>query len=243
MGQINAALKNVSDTFQQGGGSVAGGDYQTLVRNLSPLFNSAEPDVRAAGWRIKNMLDQRAQSVMTQPQINDFNAANSQYRANKTLQSVAGSDGKFTPGDLYNETQLVSKNYGNSTGVLDRLAQTGNTVIQPTLDTGLGTVGRIGATGLGGAGVAGVSMAALQKALTLDLLTSGVGATALTGAGLLGNRILQGQNYSGGPRAIATSLRGGGPPTPGELQQALAVLRPVTRAAVSQSVQQQNATP
>jgi hypothetical protein len=233
MAQVNSLLKHVEDTFNNGGGSISGIDYQALVRSLGPLFGSDEPQLRGAGWRIKQLLDSRAQSVMTKPQIDDFAAANSQFRANKTLQAVAASDGKFTPGDLFKETQDVSKNYGNSPGALDRIAQTGNTVIQPTLTGELGTVGRVGSTALGGFGTMGAAMAAIQKLLTVDAMTTGgTGATIALGAGGA-NRGVQAMNYGGGPRAVATVARGGGPPAPSELQRALQLLRLPTMATVA----------
>jgi hypothetical protein len=243
--RVNATINHVQDTFNKGGGSIAGKDYQTLARSLSPLFNSNEPDVRAIGWQLKSQLDNRARSVMTNDQINAFDAANDQYRADKTLRAVARSDGTFDPGDLHAETGRVNDNYGGgkSPGVLDRIAQTGNTVIQPTIESKFGTTGRSVATGIGSAGAAAIPMAVALKLATIDALTTGGTGLLGLGIGAGGNRIIQAGNYGGGPRAIAAAGRGGGPPSPGELQQALAVLRPVTRAAVSQSVQQQNAAP
>jgi hypothetical protein len=226
-------LNHVQDTFNKG--PVSGADYQVLVRDLGTLFNSDEPDVRTAAWRIKRELDGRAQSVMTPDQIDAFKAANDQFRANKTLQAVAGSDGKFTPGDLWKETDRVNGIYGGgkSPGLLDRIAQTGNTVIQPTLSGGLGTTGKVLGTAGGGTLAASIPTAAALKLATIDALTTGGFGLLGLGAGAGANRILQGQNFSGGPRAIATSLRGGGPPSPSELAQALAVLRLGTQTTVA----------
>jgi hypothetical protein len=231
--RVNSMLNHVQNTFNKG--PVSGADYQVLVRDLGTLFNSDEPDVRAAAWRIKQELDGRAQSVMTPDQIDAFKAANDQFRANKTLQAVAGSDGKFTPGDLWKETARVNDNYGGgkAPGVLDRIAQTGNTVIQPTLSSGLGTTGRVLGSVGGGTLAASIPTAAALKLATIDALTTGGAGLLGLGTGVGANRVLQGQNFSGGPRAIATSLRGGGPPSLSELAQALQTLRLGTQTAVA----------
>jgi hypothetical protein len=238
--QINNALDHVQKTFDAGGNTISGSDYQLIRDNLSPLFDGSTALGRL-GKQLKGLVDTKAQGVMTPDQIAMFKAANDQYRAGRTLKAAAGSDGQFTPGELYAKTADATEKYG-APGLLDDIATTGNTVIQPTLTKGMGTTGRVGGTAaLGGAGVLGATTAAALKLATIDALTTG-------GAGLLGalgaggaNRFVQSGNYGGGPRAIAATGRAGRPPSPSELQQALALLRPVTRAAVSQSVQQQNA--
>jgi hypothetical protein len=232
--RINATLDNVAKTFNNGNGSISGADYQVLRRNLSPLFNSTEPDVRVAGWRIKQLLDQRAQSVMTQPQIDDFKAANDTYRAQKTLQGATGTDHMFTPGSLSAEAARVSGIYNDSPGIIDDLAHAGNTIIQPTIAQGQSTVGRVGAgvSGVGSTlGASGIALA-LNKLLAADLLTSGGTGTAIGTGALTGNRVLQELNYRGGPRAIATAQRGGAPLV-SKLQQALQTLRLPTTAGVA----------
>jgi hypothetical protein len=237
--QVRNALNHVQDTFDDpstGVNSIPGTDYQTLRRATSPLF-SGSPEMGSLGVKINNLLDNKAKAVMTKPQSDMFKAANDQYRAGMTLRDAAGSDGQFTPGDLVAATDKATDKYGTE-GLLDPIAQAGNTVIQPTLKSGPGTAGKVGGTStVGSLGALGASTAAAIKLATIDALTTGTSGLLGGAAGVVGNRFLQGMNYRGGPRAVASTLRGGGPPSPGELMQALQLLRPVQRAAVAQSVQ------
>lgn len=210
--QIRGALDAVDRSFT--GGTATGSDFQNLTRRttgvIAPLLDSDNPALRQFGQQIRAALNNRVQMVMSPADQAAFNQANSQFRALSTIRDAAQSDGTFTPGQLYAETRKAADQFGP--GSLDRLAEAGNTVIQPTLE-GKSWV-RPAVAGTAGATVALAPMyAAVQKLLAMDLATGG-GLSSGTGLGLLGlNRLAQSANAAGGRDAIASVLAGGGAPS------------------------------
>ena len=236
--QINAALDHVMDEFVNG--SITGDAAHALTRRtngtLSPLFDSDNPTVRQFGADIRNQINTRLNSQMTPQQQVMFNQANSQFRALRTLQDVAGSDGSFTPGDLYGGTQNVTARFG-APGTLDGLAQAGNTVIQPTLN-GRAAFGRVANTAAASSPfLAGAATSAAAKQL-LEWLGSSSGLTGagIAGSVIAGNRGIQAMNRAGGPRAINATLAGGGPRV-SDLQTALTLLGVPAVATMGQANQ------
>ena len=222
--QIHGAMNDISDAFRTGGGTVTGDGAQQMTRRtqsmVSPLLDSDNPDVRRFGMQIRDEVNQRLHSQMTPDQQATFADANSQFRALRTLQNVADSDGSFTPGQLYDETKATADQF-KSGGALDDIARAGKTVIQPTLD-GRGTLGKV--TGAGAPLTAGLIGGGVAKALT-DLVTTGGAGVAGTAVGGLLNRAIQAGNRGGGPRAIASTLAPGGGASVADIQNALSLLR------------------
>jgi len=222
--QVNGAMNDVEDAFRQQGGAISGGDAQRLTRStasvVSPLLNSADPDVRRFGMQIREQINQRARAQMTPQQQATFDQANGQFRALRTLESAADSDGSFTPGALHNEAQEVARRF-NSPGTLDELARAGNTVIQPTLD-GRGLFGKV--TGTAGPIGAGLAASAVLKP-ALDWAMTGGSGTAIGAGGLLLNRGVQALNRLGGDAAINATLAPGGGASVADIMRALDMLR------------------
>ena len=222
--QIHGAMNDISDAFRTGGGTVTGDGAQQMTRRtqsmVSPLLNDGNPDVRRFGMQIRDEVNQRLRSQMTPDQQATFDQANSQFRALRTVENAANSDGSFTPGQLYDETKATSDQF-KSGGALDDIARAGKTVIQPTLD-GRGPLGQ--ATGIGVPLGAGLIAGGVAKGMT-DLATSGGAGTALTMGGLLANRGIQAMNRGGGGRAIDAALSPGGGASVADIERALSLLR------------------
>jgi hypothetical protein len=240
LARVKGAVGQINKTFADGGDTVSGDTFQKLTRRtdsaLSPLYNGT-PELRTAAWQIKQQMDARAQSAMTADQINDFAQANTDFRSLRTIDAVRNTDGTFTPGDLNAEAKRVRDAYGGP-GALDRTAQIGNTVIQPSLSrpSALAQATTYGAGAGAGAAALAPTMAALQKLMTVDLLSTGGAGLGITG-GLLGaNRLMQAANRRGAPAAIAAAQGGGGTLLPADYARALALLR---MPAVAQNQQQQ----
>jgi hypothetical protein len=213
---INDAVDHVQQEFINGGGQISGDTYQGLTRTtsstLSPLFNSDNPDVRAAARSLSGILLPRARAAMTPAQNAMYDQANNQYRALQTVQDATDSTGAIAPDKLYTASRAAADKYGP--GQMDDFAAAGNSLVQPML-SGRSPGWRQALTTAGaGTGLAlGPAYAAAQKLLALNLLGLGVPAVA-GGGGVIGlNRALQTLNQASGPAAVRTVLGGGGRPS------------------------------
>ena len=211
--QIHGAMGDIEDAFNRGNGAITGADAHRLTRRtnsaLSPLLDSSNGDLRNYAQQIRAEMDRRLRDQMTPQQQVMFDQANQQFRALRTIQNAADSTGSFTPGALHGSAREVADRF-NSPGTLDRLAQAGDSVLQPTLDSRTALGPRV--AGNMSPYMAGASTAAAAKYL-MDYLTSGAVGVTGVGAGLAGNRALQAVNRASGQRAVNTTLAGGGRPT------------------------------
>ena len=211
--QINGVMGDVEDAFNRGGGQVSGSDAHLLTRRtnsaLSPLLDSDNGVLRNYGQQIRAEVDRRLRENMTPQQQVMFDQANSQFRALRTVQDAADSNGSFDPRAIKTAADAARDRYGGP-GAVDDIARAGDSVIQPTIDGRSAAGPRV--TGRASPYLAGMATTAVVKPLLDWVLAGGAGTTG-AGLGLALNKGVQATNRASGPRAINATLSGGGAST------------------------------
>ena len=214
--------------FQQGGGAMAGRDYQTIRSDLSRRAHSArinDPEFSNALRGLRNSLDDLMERSVSSADAEAWRTANREYGAQKTIEKAAAAAGESAAGGRITPAQLRVAAAGNDRSAYARgqgdfaeLSRAGNAVMTPLPNSGTAqrlNIGQILSAILGTAGATTMNPA---------LAIAGAAAPGLAGRallsrpvqGYLNNQMLAGPGSTGAERVSRALMaaRSAGVPMP-----------------------------